>query len=97
VSGPTVAEVAAGYRRAVRRELVADHRMSVALQRMLTRPTGARTALWAAGRLPWTRRNFARWLFEDYPRALLATPRRWGRGSLSAPGAYLVADGASSP
>ena len=97
VSGPTVAEVAAGYRRAVRRELVADHRMSVALQRMLARPAGARTALWAAGRLPWTRRNFARWLFEDYPRALLATPRRWGRGSLSAPGAYLVADGASSP
>jgi hypothetical protein len=49
-------------------------------------------ALWTTGLMPWTRRNFARWLFEDYPRALLATPRRWKRGSLSAPGAYLGGD-----
>ena len=32
---------------------------------------------------PWTRRNFARWLFEDYPRAVVATPRRWHRGLFS--------------
>jgi hypothetical protein len=66
--------------------------MSVALQWMLARPPGARMALWTTGLMPWTRRNFARWLFEDYPRALLATPRRWKRGSLSAPGAYLGGD-----
>ena len=36
----------------------------------------------------WTRRNFARWLFEDYPRALVVTPRRWGRATWSRPGAY---------
>jgi hypothetical protein len=88
MSGGTAVEVAALYRHTVRRDLVADHRMSVALQGMLARSVGARMALWATGLVPWTRRNFARWLFEDYPRALLATPRRWRRGSLSAPGAY---------
>ena len=33
-------------------------------------------------------RNFARWLFEDYPRALVLTPDRWHRGALHGPGAY---------
>ena len=41
-----------------------------------------------AGASDWTRRNFARWLFEDYPRAVLATPYRWRPGMLSGPGAY---------
>ncbi len=91
-AGGTAAEVASTYARSVRRELVADHTMSVALQGMLASPAGARMALWATALVPWTRRNFARWLFEDYPRALLATPRRWKRGSLSAPGAYAGSD-----
>ena len=85
--GPPV-DVAEIYRRSVRRELVADHRMSIALQAMLARQAGARAAVRLAGATPWTRRNFARWMFEDYPRALLATPRRWSRGVMSAPGAY---------
>ncbi len=91
-AGGTAAEVASIYARSVRRDLVADHTMSVALQGMLASPAGARMALWATALVPWTRRNFARWLFEDYPRALLATPRRWKRGSLSAPGAYAGSD-----
>ena len=91
-AGGTAAEVASTYARSVRRELVADHTMSVALQGMLASPAGARMALWATALVPCTRRNFARWLFEDYPRALLATPRRWKRGSLSAPGAYAGSD-----
>ena len=37
---------------------------------------------------PWTRRNFARWLFEDYPRAMVVTPRRWHHGMFTGPGAY---------
>ena len=37
-------------------------------------PPGARAAIRAAGLTDWTRRNFARWMFEDYPRALLLTP-----------------------
>jgi hypothetical protein len=27
-------------------------------------------------------------MFEDYPRAILATPYRWHRGMLHGPGAY---------
>ncbi len=88
LAGGSAAEVGTRYRRHVRRELLADHRMSVVLQRVLALPLGARTAVSAAGATAWTRRNFARWMFEDYPRALLATPRRWRRGVLSRPGAH---------
>ena len=56
----------------------ADHRC-----RPLIRATPLATqpgaALRAANATPWTRRNFARWMFEDYPRALVLTPRRWHR------------------
>jgi hypothetical protein len=41
-----------------------------------------------AGATGWTRRHFARWLFEDYPRAVVATPGRWRSGVLHGPGAY---------
>ncbi|HEX4866394.1 MAG TPA: geranylgeranyl reductase family protein [Acidimicrobiales bacterium] len=68
--------------------LVADHRLSMLLIRALKHRTGARAAVRIAGGSEWTRRNFGRWLFEDYPRAILATPRRWHRGMLSGPGAY---------
>lgn len=76
------------YRRALRRELVADHRMSALLVRGLSSPRGADRAIALAAANDWTRRNFARWLFEDYPRALVATPRRWRRGVVSRPGAF---------
>ncbi|MBC8365542.1 MAG: geranylgeranyl reductase family protein [Actinobacteria bacterium] len=88
IAGGTAAEIGNRYRREVRRDLLADHRMSVALQRMLAYPFGARASVAMGGLTPWTRRNFARWLFEDYPRALLATPRRWRRGVLHRPGSY---------
>ena len=42
----------------------------------------------AASLTPWTRRNFARWMFEDYPRALVLTPDRWRRGMFTTAGAY---------
>ena len=80
----------ARYERAVHHELVADHRMSVALGRVLkpaSAERGERSAL--AGLSPWTRRNFARWLFEDEPRAVLLTPRRWHRHFLARAGAYV--------
>jgi geranylgeranyl reductase family protein len=82
--------VAARYRRAVRRALGRDLRFAAMLQTLLRTPLGARAAIAAAGLTPWTRRNFARWMFEDYPRALLGTPDRWRRGAFSAPGAYRV-------
>jgi menaquinone-9 beta-reductase len=80
--------VTARYRRAVRRALVADHHMSTLLIRAVRHRRGVRAGLRLAGATGWTRRNFARWLFEDYPRAVLATPRRWQRGMFSGPGAY---------
>ena len=52
---------------------------------------GAQQASWSlrtAGMTDWTSRNFARWLFEDYPRAVLGTPGRWRRDLFTQPGAF---------
>ncbi|MCB1026734.1 MAG: hypothetical protein KDB24_03100, partial [Microthrixaceae bacterium] len=92
VSGRLAAEAVrsggtAAYERAARAALLADHRMSVTLTRALSHRKGAQIALALTGTSGWTRRNFARWLFEDYPRALLFTPRRWSRGMFTPPGA----------
>ena len=70
------------------RALVADHKMSTLLIRAVRHRKGVRIGLRLAGATAWTRRNFGRWLFEDYPRAMVATPRRWQRGMFSGPGAY---------
>jgi flavin-dependent dehydrogenase len=81
--------VGAAYEKAVRGELVADDRMARAILPILARPRPARAALRLTGATAWTRRNVARWMFEDYPRALVATPRRWHRGVFTGPGAYI--------
>jgi menaquinone-9 beta-reductase len=78
------------YRRLVHRAIGRDLRFAHFLQQVLRRPLGARAAMRAADLTPWTRRNFARWMWEDYPRALLATPDRWQRGAFTAPGAWRV-------
>jgi flavin-dependent dehydrogenase len=80
--------VVASYDQRVRDALVADHKMSMLLIRALKHRKGARTAVRVAGASDWTRRNFARWLFEDYPRSVITTPRRWKRGMFTGPGAY---------
>jgi geranylgeranyl reductase family protein len=82
------AAAARRYDGAVDRALVADHRMSILLQRALRHRKGARAAVRIAGTNAWTRRNFARWLFEDEPRAIAVTPRRWHRSFLRRPGAF---------
>jgi geranylgeranyl reductase family protein len=88
-AGPGRPDVAADdYERAVDRALVADHRMSILLQRALRHRRGARAALRLAAANEWTRRNFARWLFEDEPRAAAVTPRRWHRRFLRRAGAF---------
>jgi geranylgeranyl reductase family protein len=86
--GDDAAATARAYRTAAERALVADHRMSLLLIRAVKHRKGVRAGLRLAGATGWTRRNFGRWLFEDYPRALVATPRRWHRGMLTGPGAY---------
>lgn len=88
-------EAARLYRDALRRTLVADDRLAGWLSGILRDQTGARGAVRIAGATDWTRRNFARWMFEDYPRAILATPRRWHRRMLTGPGAWV--GGGNSP
>jgi geranylgeranyl reductase family protein len=73
------AVVAERYRRDVDRVLGADLRFAALLQHLLRVPIGARAAIAASALTPWTRRNFARWMWEDYPRALVLTPSRWRR------------------
>lgn len=86
--GTDPSAVRAHYEQAIKRELVADHKMSLLLIRALKHRKGARAAIRVAGLTAWTRRNFARWLFEDEPRAAAVTPRRWHRGFLSRDGAF---------
>jgi menaquinone-9 beta-reductase len=71
---------AARYQRRLAHGLSLDHRLASGLSRVLAVEAGARMAVGVAGATGWGRREFARWLFEDYPRAALATPGRWGGG-----------------
>ncbi len=83
--------VAGTYERAVQHELFADHRMSKRLGAVLKHPAGARGAIRiVAASGQWGRRNFARWMFEDEPRAIATSPRRWHREFLGRPGAYVA-------
>ena len=77
------------YRAEVAHHLFADHRMSLALGSVLNTTWGARGAIRVvAASGEWGQRNFARWMFEDEPRALVVTPSRWHRRFLAQPGAY---------
>lgn len=78
------------YQRDVRHHLVADHRMSVALGRILAHRRGADAAIAILARAgDGNRRHFARWMFEDEPRAIAITPSRWHRQFLRRPGALV--------
>jgi len=88
-AGP-VRPVLAGrrYEADVGRSLFADHRLATRLSKVISHRKGARAAIRLAGTNDWTKRNFARWLFEDYPRAAVVTPTRWHRRMFTSPGAY---------
>jgi menaquinone-9 beta-reductase len=88
IAGGEPAGVGRRYREGVRRALGRDLRFAAFLQRVLRSRRGARAAVRTAGLTPWTRRHFARWMFEVYPRALLLTPDRWRRGMFAGTGAY---------
>ncbi len=81
-------DVAAAYRRAVHRALGRDLRLAAGLSRVLSYPWGASGALRAVDANAWTRRQFARWMFEDYPRATIVTPSRWSAAIPARPGAW---------
>ncbi|CAI8396382.1 MAG: Menaquinone reductase [Acidimicrobiales bacterium AG-410-I20] len=84
-----VKEIATRYENSVASELNADHRMSLLLQKILSHKRSARYALNIATSTKWIRRNFVRWMFEDYPRALLFTPKRWEKGTFRRQGTYI--------
>ena len=81
-------DVTHAYENEVLANLGPDHQMAHALQRMMRSSLVARGALNVCGSSEWTRRNFARWLFEDYARGIALTPTRWRWGLMSGQGAY---------
>jgi geranylgeranyl reductase family protein len=80
------------YQRVLRRGMVRDHRLARALSALMSWRAVAQWALATTGATGWTRRHFARWLFEDYPRASVFNPSRWSRSLINRPGGF-----ASSP
>lgn len=88
VAGGGVDAVAARYERSVRAGLERDNRMAEWMLPLLRTRRGAEAAVRISASTPWVRRNFARWLFEDYPRALVLTPTRWHRRAFTGPGAW---------
>ena len=84
----TAADVRDSYSHKIDSLLLADHRTSSVLSRMLTYPVVARMVLALVDTNNWTRKNFVRWMFEDEARAVVFTPRRWHRRFLARPGAY---------
>jgi menaquinone-9 beta-reductase len=80
--------VARRYRLAVAKTLGHDLAFARFVQRVLGRPWTAEVALRGVDLSDWTRRHFARWMFEDYPRAALLTPGRWRQPLLAPNGAY---------
>jgi geranylgeranyl reductase family protein len=93
VAGGALAPEAAAttYEQSVRHHLFADHRMSSVLNGWLAKPLLARGAIRLVSLNAWTRRHFVRWMFEDEPRAVVFTPRRWHRNFLRQPGPYPAA------
>ena len=82
------AAAATRYRRQVRAGMALDDALARTLTAVLARRTGSDRALGLVDKSDWCRRNFVRWMFEDYPRAALVTPHRWRRRMFSSPGAY---------
>jgi menaquinone-9 beta-reductase len=82
------ARAAARYRRIIHWGMAVDDRLAELLSTVLARPGGSDGALSIVERSDWSRRGFARWMFEDDPRAALATPHRWHRRMFRRTGAY---------
>ncbi len=87
--GGSAAAVRHAYSKTLDRMLLADHRMSAVLGKWMSSPLVARCVLALVDTNNWTRKNFVRWMFEDEPRAIVFTPRRWHRKFLARSGAYV--------
>lgn len=86
----TPSDVRHHYSETLDHTLLADHRMSKFLGNLLSSPRTTRRVLALVNSTAWTKRYFVRWMFEDEPRAVLFTPRRWHREFLRRPGAYRI-------
>jgi geranylgeranyl reductase family protein len=76
------------YRTVLAHGMVLDDAVSGLFSRVLGTDRGAEAWLDLATVGRRTRRQFARWMFEDYPRAGPVTPWRWRLGRSGAPGAF---------
>jgi len=89
VRGGLPVEVRSTYAQSVKHHLFADHSMSLRLSKILAHGRGARGAIAIVGKSgEWGKRNIARWMFEDEPRALALTPKRWHRRMFRLRGPY---------
>lgn len=89
IQGESPVDVRRTYAQSVSHHLLADHRMSQRLSKVLARRRGARGAIAMVAKSgDWGRRNFARWMFEDEPRAIAVTPKRWHRRMFRLNGPY---------
>jgi menaquinone-9 beta-reductase len=88
-SGAHPASAARRYNLRVRFSISVDHRVSGLLSKILARPTGSDRSLALLEFDDRLRTPFARWMFEDCPRALVLTPHRWALRRRSGSGAYL--------
>ena len=86
--GPAAHDAGERYAAAVHEELDADHRTAAILNRVLSNQRLTEASIRTVGTSSWARRHFGRWLFEDSPRGLALTPKRWQRGVLSGPPAF---------
>ena len=76
------------YEKSLRRGIGRDHQLAEACSSVLTSAMTAEIAIAVTGATSWTRRHFARWLFEDYPRAALVNPYRWRQRPLGRPAPF---------
>jgi geranylgeranyl reductase family protein len=91
-AGPSRPRAAAArYRRQLRWGMALDDHLARKLSGVLARQYGSVIALELVDARPWRKRNFLRWMFEDYPRAVVVTPHRWHRRMFNRPGAYASA------
>jgi len=88
ISGGPPLGVAARYREVLDREIGRDLRFARFLNKATRHRRGIEWGLAIAGTSNWTRRNFVRWLYEDYPRSFVLTPDRWRRHSMRGVGGY---------
>jgi geranylgeranyl reductase family protein len=79
---------ATSYVRAVGASLFTEQRISRLARAALASQIGARGALRATAHGPRVARFVGRWLYEEFPRAALATPQAWPEALAPRPGPY---------